>query len=93
MLRVHLALVHVDFVCLFIAHGHVLSLNVLSEVLEVIFQLEDCVISHMKIFREFLFDLFSHVLFHQVVVIFERSKFTIGDIELINDLITLGTHL
>ena len=70
VLGVHLALVHVDLVSFFIAHCHVLSLNVLSEVLEIIFQLEDCIVSNVKIFREFLFDLLSHVLFHQVVVVF-----------------------
>ena len=70
VLRVHLALVHVDFVSFFIAHCHVLSLDVLSEVLEIIFKLEDCIVPNVKIFREFLFDLFSHVFFHQVVVVF-----------------------
>ena len=35
----------------------------------------------------------SHVPLHQVVVILERSEFSIGHIKLVDHLVALGTHL
>ena len=69
-----------------VLHGHL-------EVVEVVFFLNDFTVLVVQGTLELLAQLLPHVLLHEIVVIFEGSELSIGDVKLVDHVVTLGAHL